>query len=75
MTTRKTVSGLNVEIKTEQREGYFAARTNPFALTVYAKTEHEVEERAIKAIGILFRYSPMTFNKVRNGVSKHTSPA
>lgn len=53
MATGKTVLSFDVEVETEQRNGYFAARTKPFAVTVYAKTEHKAEERALGAVMLL----------------------
>lgn len=47
------VLGVNVGVETKKRKGYFAARTKPFALTAYAKTELEVEERAFKMVKLL----------------------
>jgi hypothetical protein len=40
---------LVLDIKVQQREGYFAARTDPFALIAYWKTEEQAEQRACNA--------------------------
>ncbi len=34
----------------EERDGYWAARTVPFALTVYGKSAEQAEERALEAV-------------------------
>ena len=55
MVTKRAGLSFDVEVTTEQRNGYFASRTKPFAVTVYAQTENEAEERAMQAIILLLR--------------------
>ena len=43
-----------MEIKVELRDGYYAAITNPFALTAYGDTEEQAEKRASCAVDLLF---------------------
>lgn len=62
----KTILKLDVEVETEQRSNCFAAKTKPFAITVYAKTEHEAEERALKAVMFLLRQYSKTSNELRD---------
>lgn len=50
VTALKTTSGFEFEVTVEQREGYFAARTKPFAITVYGNTAEEAENRAVQAV-------------------------
>jgi hypothetical protein len=51
---RRSVS-FDLEINVEQRENYFAAMTNPFAITAYGDSEDEAEKRALQAVGILLK--------------------
>ena len=54
---RRTVT-LDMEVHVEERDGYWAATTRPFAITVYADTSQGVEERAVDAVRFrLERYS------------------
>jgi len=53
MSVTNSTLGLKVEVLTEEREGYFAASTNPFAITVYGETEDEAEKRALDAVILL----------------------
>jgi len=64
MATKKIVLSLDVEVETEQRNGYFASRTKPFAITVYAQKEYEAEMRAMEAIELLLRQYAKTPNKL-----------
>ncbi len=55
--TRATLS-FYINVRVEEREGYFAASTKPFAITVYGDTEGEAEERALEAVNLLLaKYS------------------
>ena len=47
------VLSFQMDIKVEQREGYWAARTDPLAITVYGKTESSALARARKAVDML----------------------
>lgn len=58
MLTQRQISGLDVKIETEQRDGYFAARTNPLALTGYGKTERGSIERAIGGVKLWLKWNP-----------------
>ena len=42
-----------VTVVTEQRKGYFAAITNPLAITAYGNTKEEATKRAIQAVFLL----------------------
>lgn len=48
----KQVLSFSVDVRVEEREGYFAATTTPFAITTYGKTDEEAEKRALKAINL-----------------------
>ncbi|MFC1916583.1 hypothetical protein ACFLX1_00395 [Chloroflexota bacterium] len=52
MEVKKTFT-FNLEIKVEGRDGYYAAITNPFALTAYGDTEEQAEKRAVCAVDLL----------------------
>lgn len=53
----KVMLELGVNVKVQQREGYFAARTEPFAVTAYGKTEEEAEDRAFQSVlSLLMQY-------------------
>ena len=52
------IKGVDVRIKTEQREGYFAARTMPFAITAYGGTEDKAEKRAIMGVEFYLKFNP-----------------
>lgn len=61
MTKVKRTLSFDVEVKVEEREGYFAASTNPFAITAYDDTEGKAEERAVQAVTLLLgKYSSTT---------------
>jgi len=60
MPRAKLTLGFELIIEVQQREGYFAARTNPFALTAYGKTEDEAEQRALGAVYFLLKQYPKT---------------
>jgi len=51
----RNVLSLEVRVRVEEREGYYAAPTVPFAITVYGNTEDEAERRALEATEILLR--------------------
>ena len=54
----KVTLELELNIEVQQREGYFAARTDPFAITAYGKTEEEAEKRAVLLLqSLLEQYS------------------
>jgi predicted RNase H-like HicB family nuclease len=55
MTRVRTVLRFDLEATIEERDGYFAAFTEPFAVTVYGDTELQVEERAKEAVLLLLR--------------------
>ena len=45
----------DVEVTVERREDYFAARTNPFAITAYGRSKGKATERALDAVKFLLR--------------------
>ena len=53
MASTNTTLSFDMKVKVEQRKGYFAARTNPFAITVYSDNKNEAEERALHAVKFL----------------------
>jgi len=54
----KVMLALEINVKVMQREGYYAAKTEPFAITAYGQTEEEAEERAFQAAHLLMeKYS------------------
>lgn len=55
MAKKETTLSFNVETTTEERDGYFASRTEPFALTAYGKNEEEAERRVKQALLLLLR--------------------
>ncbi len=64
MATKKIILKFDMELETEEREGYFAARTKPFAITTYGDTELAAEERATQAVLFLVRQYAETPNKL-----------
>lgn len=64
MATRKTILKFDMELETEERKGYFAARTKPFAITAYGDTEGAAEERAVQAVLLLVRQYVKTPSKL-----------
>ena len=56
---KRTIQGTDIEIKTEQRDGYFASRTKPFAITAYGKTKGESQEQALLGIELYLKYNPI----------------
>jgi len=56
----------DLSIKTEQCEEYYAAKTNPFAITVYGDSEEEAEERALQAVGLLLKKYSSTSNEMHD---------
>lgn len=53
MVKKRTTLSFDVDVAVEEREGYFAATTNPFAITVYSDKEDKAEKRALKAVSFL----------------------
>ena len=49
------IQGTDFELKTENREDYFACRTNPLVITAYGKTEDEATKRAIMGVEMLLK--------------------
>jgi len=43
----------DIQVTVEEREGYFAAFTQPFAITTYGDTQQKAEERALRAVLLL----------------------
>ncbi|MDO8749893.1 MAG: hypothetical protein Q7K03_01940 [Dehalococcoidia bacterium] len=41
---------LDVELQVSKRDGYWAATTNPFNITVYADSSEKAEQRAVSAL-------------------------
>ena len=52
MEVKRTYS-FDLGIKVEERNGYYAAMTSPFALTAYGDTEEQAEKRAVHAVDLL----------------------
>lgn len=52
MEVKRTYS-FDLGIKVEERNGYYAAITSPFALTAYGDTEEQAEKRAVGAVDLL----------------------
>lgn len=50
----KTILVLKLEVSVDQREGYFAASTKPFAITAYGKSIKKAHKRALLAVKLLF---------------------
>lgn len=42
-------------VTVEERDGYFAASTEPFAVTVYGDTAEAAEERALRAVTMMLK--------------------
>ncbi len=49
------ILGFNLNVAIERRDGYFAATTKPFAITVYGDSEEEAHKRAIEAVLLLLK--------------------
>jgi len=58
MARTNAVVSFKLNVTTEEREGYFAATTDPFAITLYGKTEAEAEAKAEPVVrAMLAKYS------------------
>lgn len=64
MATRKIILKFDMELETEQREGYFATRAMPFAITAYGDTDEKAEQRAIQAAFLLLDQYSATPSKM-----------
>ena len=53
MVRKVVVLSVDVSVKTEERNGYFASTTTPFGITAYGKTADEAEKRAWEGANIL----------------------
>ena len=51
---------LEVSTKVEEREGYFAAITDPFAVVAYGDTPEKAEKRAFEALDLLLQQHSKT---------------
>ena len=49
----KKMFSFDLDIKVEERDGYYAAVTSPFALTAYGDTEEQAEKRVLRAVDLL----------------------
>ena len=59
MATKQTVTiHFNAQITLEQRESYWAAYIEPFAMTAYGQTREEAERRAEEGLDFCVRNSP-----------------
>ena len=45
----------DMHVRVEEREGYFAASTRPFAITAYGNSEDKAERRAVEAVLLLLK--------------------
>ena len=66
MSRKKAELKFTLEVETEERKDYFAARTKPFAITAYGNTEGEAEERAVQAVDLLVKTHVKTLNELHN---------
>jgi len=70
MTRLKRTLRFDLEVTVEERDGYFAASTKPFAITAYGDTTDEAEKRALKATSLLLIKHSTTPGELGNYLSR-----